>query len=73
MLGSECVSWLRDGYWTPITFGSFIPKSPNFQWEQARGAERIFYSFLSQDAPLWIFLIGGILFFRKLNKRMGFY
>ena len=72
IIGYECFNWLRDGYWTNITFTNYIPKSPNINWANARGLEKIVDFLLGFDIGQVLLIGGGLLGMSNLNRLYGF-
>jgi hypothetical protein len=54
----QCAGWLRDGYWTAIPIGNYIPQNPNMNWEGMRGVLKIWEIFLGLPACMVIFIAG---------------
>ncbi len=50
----QIILWLKDGYWTPVFLGDFLPRGQNWRW---KGVEALWNFSLDYDA---FFVLGEI-------------
>jgi hypothetical protein len=58
ILGYQGFLWLKDGYWTAMPIGRFLPQSSNIDWSGARGVEQIWNSVLDFPSSASVMAVG---------------
>jgi hypothetical protein len=61
VVGYQCIQWLKDGYWTAMPIGPFVPET-NIDWSGARGVEIVWKEILTLPTSGVVIGFGVLLF-----------
>jgi hypothetical protein len=77
ILGYQAYLWLKDGYWTAMPIGHFLPQSSNIDWSSARGVEKIWNAVLDFPSSALVMALGfavavfGSLYAEALTRQQA--